>query len=172
MNTNIFYTCSVVAIIIACVIMSGCTSSKDQNNSPELTKAADLDEALSSFDGYLESSAADWYVNSSYCDLNACRQQLIAENGDQIVVTLKRYNSGTDATTAYAAMKTGLAEYSINDVQIADAGYSWQKGTLSESGFLSGPVIGVVDYQIARGNATSQESTNLAIILADTLIKK
>jgi hypothetical protein len=171
MKTNIFYTCSVVAIIIACVIITGCTSSKDQNNPPELTRAADLDEALSSFDGYLESSAADWYVNSSHCDLNACRQQLIAENGDQVVVTITGYNSGAGAADAYAAVKKGLAEYSITDVQIADAGYAWHRGALSESGFVSGPVIGVVDYQIAKGNATDQESTSLAIILADMLIK-
>ncbi len=170
MKMIIFYPCAIAVIITACVIISGCSSSNEPDSSPEFTKSADLYEALSSFDGFLESSALDWDVNSSYCDLNTCRQQLIAENGDLMEVTLKNYNSGSDATTAYAAMKNGLDEYSIKDVQIGDAGYSWQRGNLSESGFISGPVIGVVDYQLAQGDTPGQESTNFAIILADNLI--
>ena len=172
MKMIILYPCTFAVILTACVIISGCSSSNEPNPTPEFTKSADLYEALSSFDGFLESSALDWEVNSSYCDMNTCRQQLIAENGDLMEVTLKNYNSGSDATTAYAAMKNGLDEYSIKDAQIADAGYTWQRDTLSESGFISGPIIGVVEYQIAQGDTPGQESTDFAIILADTLIHK
>jgi len=49
-----FYISPVVAIIIACVIISECIGSKEQNTRSAFTKTADAYEALSSFDGYLE----------------------------------------------------------------------------------------------------------------------
>jgi len=171
MKINIFYTCPVVAIIIACVILSGCIGPKEQNTRPVFTKTADVDEALSSFDGFLASTPLSWDVNNSFCESGTCRQQLIAVNGDQVVVTLRLYQSGAEATNAYTAMKKGLGKYSLSDVQIADTGYGWHSGTQSESGFISGQTIGVVDYLRAQGNATGQESTGLATFLADTLIK-
>jgi len=171
MKMNIFYTCPFVAIVIACVIISGCIGSKEQNTPPVFTKSADVYEALSSFDGALESTALDWQVNSSLCESGLCRQQLIAENGDQVVVTIRMYSSGAEATNAYAAMKKGLGKYTLSDVQIADTGYAWHSGTQSESGFLSGQTIGVVDYLRAQGNTTGQESINLATFLAESLIK-
>jgi hypothetical protein len=171
MKMNIFYTCPVVAVIIASVVLSGCVGSKEQNTPPVFTKSADVYEALSSFDGALESTALDWKVNSSLCESGLCRQQLIAENGDQVVVTVRMYQSGSEATNAYTTMKKGLGKYTLNDVQIADTGYAWHSGSISESGFLSGQIIGVVDYQRTQGNATGQESTNLATFLAESLIK-
>ena len=171
MKMNIFYTCTGMAIIIACVLLSGCIGVKEQNTPPVFTKSADVYEALSSFDGALESTALDWQVNSSLCESGLCRQQLIAENGDQVVVTIRMYQSGSEATNAYTTMKKGLGKYTLSDVQIADTGYAWHSGTQSESGFLSGQTIGVVDYLSTQGNTTGQESINLATFLAESLIK-
>lgn len=171
MKMNIFYTCPFVAIVITCVIIAGCIGSKEQNTPPVFTKSADVYEALSSFDGALESTALDWQVNNSICKSGICSQQLIAENGDQVVVTIRMYQSGPEATNAYAAIKKGLGHYSLSTLQIADNGYTWHSGNLSESGFVSGQTIGVVDYQRAHGNATGEESPNLATFLAESLIK-
>jgi len=54
MKIKYFYISPVVAIIIACVIISECIGSKEQNTRSVFTKTADASEALSSFDRYLE----------------------------------------------------------------------------------------------------------------------
>jgi hypothetical protein len=142
----------------------------NEKNAGALTKSADANEALSMFDGYLERSPQDWYINGSFCGAGSCKQQLIAADGDTIVVTLTGYPSISDAQNAFNSMKKGLGEYSLSDEKIADSGYVWYKGTRSESGFLSGQIIGVVDYQLAQGNATGNESVSLANILAQILV--
>ena len=63
-------------------------------------------------------------------------------------------------------MKKGLGQYTVSEEKIADSGYVWHKGNQGESGFLSGQNRGVVDYRYAKGDATGNESMNLAIILA------
>ncbi|MCX6698818.1 MAG: hypothetical protein NTV68_02640 [Methanomicrobiales archaeon] len=161
------------ALVILGLLIAGCMStpgpSKD-NNSPELTKKANVYESLSMFDGYLERSPHDWYINGSFCEGGSCRQQLLANNGDIIVVTLTQYPSISDAKNSFNSMKKGLAQYSVSDEKIADSGYVWHKGNQGESGFLSGQNIGVVDYLLAKGDATGNESTNLAIVLSQIVV--
>lgn len=161
-----------IALVILGLLTAGCMSTpgtSSNNKAPELTKKADVFESLSMFDGYLERSPQDWYVNESFCGGGTCRQQIIAADGDTMVVTLTRYPSGSDAENSFNALKKGLKKYQVNDEKIADSGYSWHQGNQSESGFLSGQNIGVVDYQVAKGDATGNQSINLAAILAETV---
>jgi hypothetical protein len=141
-------------------------TSGNTKNAPVLTKTSDLYEKLSMFDGYLERSTQDWYINGSFCAEGSCRQQLISAGGDTIEVTLNQYPSKSDAQNAFNTMKKGLGQYSVSDETIADSGYVWYKGSRSESGFLSGNLIGVVDYQLAQGNANGNLSSDLTKTLA------
>jgi hypothetical protein len=155
-----------VVLALVLLLTAGCMgTSGDTKNAPELTKTSDQFETLSTFDGYLERSTQDWYINDSFCAEGSCRQQLISANGDTIEVTLNQYPSISDAQNAFNTMKRGLGQYSVSDEKIADSGYVWYKGSRSESGFLSGNLIGVVDYQLAQGNANGNLSSNLATTL-------
>jgi len=166
MNSN--HWSALLAILV--ILTAGCANiSGTSKNAPELTKTADLYESLSMFDGYLERSTQDWYINSSFCGSGTCRQQLISAGGDTIEVTLTRYASASDAENSFNSLKKGQGEHSVKDEKIADSGYVWYKGTRSESGFLSGQIIGVVDYQLAQGNASGNLSSNLATTLAEIL---
>jgi len=157
------------ALAIFGLLTAGCTGTPGKN-SGALTKSADANEALSMFDGYLERSSQDWYVNGSFCGAGTCRQQLIAADGDAITVTLTQYASISDAQNSFNSVKKGLEQYSVSDENIADSGYVWHRGNIGESGFRSGQLIGVVDYQFSQGNATGNESSNLANILAQILV--
>jgi len=158
------------ALVTIVLLTAGCMgTSGTSKNAPELTKTADLYESLSMFDGYLERSTQDWYINGSFCGSGTCRQQLIAANGDSIEVSLTRYPSTSDAENSFNSIKKGLGKYPVIEEKIADAGYVWHTGTRSETGFLSGQLIGVVDYQLAQGNASGNLSSNLATILAEIL---
>ena len=162
------------ALAILGLLTAGCmgtSGTPGEKNAPVLTKTSDLYESLSMFDGYLERSPEDWYINGSFCAAGSCRQQLISAGGDTIVVTLTRYPSTPDAQNAFSSIKKGLGDNFVTDEKIGDSGYTWYKGTRSESGFLSGQLVGVVDYQLAQGNANSNLSSNLAIILVETLVK-
>lgn len=165
MNSN--HWLAILAILG--LLTAGCMSITDtskEKNTPELTKTSDLYETLSMFDGYLERSPQDWYINGSFCAQGSCRQQLLAANGDSIVVTLTKYPSISDAQNSFNSIKKGLGQNSVIDEKIADSGYVWHKGNQGQSGFISGQNIGVVDYLYAKGDATGNESINLAIILA------
>lgn len=162
MNSNHW----LAALAILGLLTAGCMGTPEKNNTPVLTKTTDLYEKLSMFDGYLERSPQDWYINGSFCAAGSCRQQLLASNGDSILVTLTRYPSTSDAQNSFNAIKKTLGQYSASDEKIADSGYVWHKGNQGESGFLSGQIIGVVDYLYAKGDANGNESTDLAIILA------
>lgn len=156
---------AVFALVL--LLTAGCMGTPgNTKNTPELTKTSDQYERLSMFDGYLERSTQDWYINGSFCGEGSCRQQLIATNGDSIEVTLNQYPSNSDAQNAFNTMKKGLGQYSVSNEKIADSGYVWYKGSKSESGFLSGNLIGVVDYQLAQGNANGNLSSDLATTLA------
>jgi uncharacterized protein YegP (UPF0339 family) len=170
MNSN--HWLAILAILG--LLTAGCMSTTDtskETDTPELTKTSDLYETLSMFDGYLERSPQDWYINGSFCAQGSCRQQLLAANGDSIVVTLTKYPSISDAQNSFNSIKKGLGDNFVSDAKIADSGYTWYKGTRSESGFLSGELVGVVDYQLAQGNANSNMSSDLAVILAAMLVK-
>lgn len=159
----------IVIIIMTSVILAGCTSPTEQKVPTTLTKTADADEVLTSLDGYLENSALSWHVNNSFCSIKTCRQQLIANNGDQLVVSLTIFGSLQEASDTYSSMKEKMAHDSINDVNIGDAGYAWHNSTLSENVFLSRQAVGMVGYFPRRGNTTGQESYKIAVALADLL---
>ena len=165
MNSNHW----LAALVLLGLLTAGCmgtSGTSEEKNTPGLTKTSDLYETLSMFDGYLERSPQDWYINSSFCAGGSCRQQLLAANGDSIVVTLTKYPSISDAQNSFSSIKKGLGQYSVSEEKIADSGYVWHKGNQGESGFLSGQTIGVVDYLYAKGDATGNESVNLATVLA------
>ena len=157
------------ALAILALLTAGCMSTPEKNDTPVLTKTTDLYEKLSMFNGYLERSPQDWYINGSFCGSGSCRQQLLANNGDIIEVTLTKYPSVSDAQNSFNAIKKAPGLYSATDEKIADSGYVWHKGNQGESGFLSGQTIGVVDYLYAKGDANGNESMNLAIILAQMM---
>ncbi|MEI7434804.1 MAG: hypothetical protein WCJ93_11190 [Methanomicrobiales archaeon] len=154
------------ALAIIGLLTAGCMGTPGKNNTPELTKTSDQYEALSMFDGYLERSPQDWYINGSFCAQGSCRQQLISANGDTILVTLNQYPSISDAQNEFNTVKKGLGQYSVSNQNIADSGYVWYKGNQGESGFLSGRNIGIVDYLYGKGDANGNESVNLAVVLA------
>jgi hypothetical protein len=161
------------ALVILGLLTAGCIGTPgtgQESRTGNLAKAVGANEALSMFDGYLERSPADWYINGSFCGSGMCRQQLISADGDTIVVTLTGYSTISDAENAFNTMKKSLGAYSPITEKIADSGYVWKQGTRSESGFLSGKIIGVLDYQYARGNATGNESIDLANVLAQILV--
>lgn len=158
----------VAVITIILLFTAGCMGISDNaKNSPDLTKTADQFEILSTFDGYLEGSPQGWYINGSFCAEGSCRQQLISANGDTMEVTLNHYPSISAAQNEFNTVKKGLGQYSVSDEKIADSGYVWYNGSRSESGFLSGQLIGVIDYQQAHGNANGNLSSYLAKILAE-----
>ena len=159
-------------LVILGLLTAGCMSTPgtgQESRTGNLAKAVGANEALSMFDGYLERSPQDWYINSSFCRSGMCRQQLISAHGDFIVVTLTGYSSVSDAENAFNIMKKGLAEHNVSTEKIADSGYVWKQGSRSESGFLSGKLVGVVDYQYVQENATGDESSDLANVLAQIL---
>jgi len=162
MNSNHW----LAALAIFGLLTAGCIGTPEKNTTPKLTKTTDQFETLSMFDGYLERSPQDWYINGSFCAQGSCKQQLIAANGDTILVTLTQFPSVSDAQNAFNTVKKGLGKYSVMDQKIADSGYVWHKGNQGESGFLSGRNIGVVDYLYANGDANGNESVNLAQVLA------
>ncbi len=157
------------ALAILGLLTAGCSGTSGKN-SGALTKSADANEALSMYDGYLERSPQDWYINGSFCGAGTCRQQLIAADGDAITVTLTQYPTISDAQNSFNSIKKELKQYSVNDENIADSGFVWHRGNMGESGFRSGQLIGIVDYRFAQGNATGNESSNLANILAQILV--
>jgi uncharacterized protein YegP (UPF0339 family) len=163
-NMNSYHWLAALAIFG--LLTAGCMGTPEKNNTPVLTKTTDQYETLSMFDGYLERSTQDWYINGSFCAQGSCKQQLIAANGDTILVTLTQFPSVSDAQNAFNMVKKGLGQYSVSDQKIADSGYVWHKGNQGESGFLSGQNIGVIDYLYAKGDANGNESVNLAIALA------
>jgi uncharacterized protein YegP (UPF0339 family) len=169
MNSNNW----LVALVLLGLLTAGCmgtSGTSKEKNTPVMTGKSDLYERLSMFDGYLERSPQDWYINSSHCAEGSCRQQLLAANGDTIVVTLTRYPSISAAQNSFSSMKKELGNYSVSEEKIADSGYAWHKGNQGESGFLSGQTIGVVDYLYAKGDATGNESVNLAVVLAQIVV--
>ncbi|GEM_PF-5925190 len=162
-----------IVLAILGIVTAGCMSmqgTSKEDNSPELTKKADGYETMSMFDGFIEQSPQGWNVNGSFCGGGSCRQQLNAANGDTMLVTLTQFSSVPDAKNAFDSIQKGLKQYSPTNVKIADSGYTWHKGNQSESGFLSGQNIGVIDYIHVKGNADDNESVSLATAFSEIVI--